>query len=102
MRCFISPCWWERRRPRTCSDSSSMNSLGFPNPPLGYAFAAPFAKGGRQTRSDWQGDFDLILLQGYADRPLIRADPPRLPNVRATTLSGPLAYRCMALLYRMM
>jgi hypothetical protein len=26
-------------------------SLRCTNPPLGYAFAAPFAKGGRQTRS---------------------------------------------------
>jgi hypothetical protein len=36
-----------------------VNSLRLPNPPLGCAFAAPFAKGGRQTRSDWRGDFCL-------------------------------------------
>ena len=36
---------------------NSVNTPGFPNPPLGCAFAAPFGKGGRQTRSDWRGDF---------------------------------------------
>ena len=36
---------------------NSVNAPGLPNPPLGCAFAAPFGKGGRQTRSDWRGDF---------------------------------------------
>ncbi len=34
----------------------------FANPPLGSAFAAPFAKGGRQTWNGWRGDFSVWTL----------------------------------------
>jgi hypothetical protein len=34
-----------------------MRTISRTNPPLGSAFAAPFAKGGRQTHCGWRGDF---------------------------------------------
>ena len=51
----------------------SVMSRCFINPPLGCAFAAPFAKGGLQTRERLPGGFGYgqMPLRGFSDEPTV-------------------------------